>query len=156
MAIGAYSSGHVTIDHPPAHHWAQRPHPQTEHRVRTYLGFGEIRRPSPSLGWVAADAIWVGGHFAPLVSHVCLSPSGHAQLRSHSTCLQGECAALGMKAAVCVDRKNGVRGGGSSLAEGALLPDPPSSRRPSHPLQTTPDFLGPLQSGLKEATVSCW
>lgn len=115
-----------TCDHrSPAHHRAQRPHPQTEHRVRTYLGFGESRRPHLSLGWAAAGAIWVGGHFVPLVPRVRLSASGHVRLRSHSTCLQGERAALGMKAAVCVGRTGFAEEGAASRREPCSLTPPP-------------------------------
>lgn len=158
-----------TCDHQsPTRHWAQRPHPQTKHRVRTYLGFGEIRRPSLSLGWVAADAIWVGSRFvhscpmfachhrgtysSGVTAHVCTRVCGARRER--------ECAALGVKATVGVDRmrfeEGRQPGGGGHAPDPASLPGWGVEAPLPSPADSTHGFLGPLQSGPDEATVLCW
>lgn len=158
-----------TCDHQsPTRHWAQRPHPQTKHRGRTYLGFGEIRRPSLSLGWVAVDAIWVGSRFvhscpmfachhrgthgSGVTAHVCTRVCGARRER--------ECAALGVKATVGVDRMRFEEGEAAWRRRPCSRPRLPPrlgcGGAPPIPCRQRPWLSGPPAEGPDEATVLCW
>lgn len=122
--------------------------------------FGEIRRPSLSLGWVAADAIWVGSRFvhscpmfachhrgtysSGVTAHVCTRVCGARRER--------ECAALGVKATVGVDRMRFEEGEAAWRRRPCSRPRLPPrlgcGGAPPIPCRQRPWLSGPLQRGL--------
>lgn len=127
----------------------------------SYLGCGEIGRPSLALGSAVEDIVSVGAtllHFYSKFVYHCQGSCGV----SHSTCLQrGCCATLGVKAMhgfIYMGRMGLRRDEGGSPTRD---PDPcifsglRGEVTPSIPSRQCPvAFSAPLQSGLTETSVS--